>query len=67
MFGELPAWGLYVRHAEGLSLTNARFKIKHADYRPAFVFDDVINLNLDKIKIQGDRKEETIIHSKPQP
>ena len=67
MFGELPAWGLYVRHAEGLSLTNARFKIKHADYRPAFVFDDVIKLNLDKIKIQGDRKEETIIHSKPQP
>jgi hypothetical protein len=38
---ELPAWGLYVRHASNLTLENVTLKAKEKDYRPAIVFDDV--------------------------
>lgn len=41
MFGELPAWGLYVRHAEGIHLKNITIKYVEKDFRPAMVFDDV--------------------------
>lgn len=46
MFGELPAWGFYVRHVEGLTLKNVYVKAEKPDYRPAFVFDDVKGLSL---------------------
>ena len=41
MFGELPAWALYVRHVKGLTLRNVRFSLRDTDFRPATVFDDV--------------------------
>ena len=61
MFGELPAWGFYVRHVNGLTMENIQLKIKHADYRPAMVFDDVQNLNLVDYSISGDAKSKLII------
>jgi hypothetical protein len=51
MFGELPAWGFYVRHAEGIEFRNYRVTLKQADYRPAMVFDDVHGLRLAKVRI----------------
>ncbi len=47
MFGELPSWGLYVRHVDGLSMKNVRLSAREQDYRPAYVFDDVRNLNIE--------------------
>jgi hypothetical protein len=47
MFGELPSWGLYVRHVDGLSMKNVRLSAREPDYRPAYVFDDVKNLNVE--------------------
>lgn len=41
MFGELPAWGLYARHANGLRLKNVTVKYVEKDFRPAIVLDDV--------------------------
>jgi len=41
MFGELPAWGLYLRHVQGISLKNIKLTCKNEDYRPPFVKDDV--------------------------
>lgn len=58
MFGELPAWGLYVRHTDGLTLKNIQLRIAKEDYRPAMVFDDVKNIHLDRIKIIGDNKQD---------
>jgi polygalacturonase len=40
-FKELPAWGLYVRHADGIQLKNVSFRAQDTDYRPAVVLDDV--------------------------
>ena len=51
MFGELPAWGFYVRHAEGIEFRNLRITLKQADYRPAMVFDDVRGVHLTKVNI----------------
>lgn len=52
MFGELPAWAFYVRHVNGLKLKNISVKAKNTDYRSAFVFDDVVGLEMGKIKIE---------------
>ena len=61
MFGELPAWGLYVRHVEGLELKNINLSIAEPDYRPALIFDDVRDLKIQGLKIAGDRKVNKII------
>ncbi|MEP3388345.1 MAG: glycosyl hydrolase family 28 protein [Reichenbachiella sp.] len=47
MFGELPSWGFYVRHVNGLKLKNVRLSVRDVDFRPAYVFDDVKNLTLE--------------------
>ncbi|MEL7587988.1 MAG: glycosyl hydrolase family 28 protein [Prolixibacteraceae bacterium] len=40
-FKELPAWGFYIRHAEGISFENVKLTALKKDYRPAIVIDDV--------------------------
>lgn len=51
MWGELPAWGLYMRHAEGITMKNVSIRYKEDDFRPAFVFDDVKRIDLQDVKI----------------
>jgi hypothetical protein len=52
MFGELPAWGLYVRHVSGLMLRNVRLRVKK-DFRPAIIFDDVKGLKMQDVHVSG--------------
>lgn len=40
---ELPAWGFYIRHAEGVTFKNVVLTASEKDYRPAIVLDDVQN------------------------
>ena len=51
MFGELPAWGFYVRHAEGITFENVALSAKAPDFRSAFVFDDAENILLKTMRI----------------
>ena len=51
MFGELPAWGLYVRHASGIRLLHCAFRHPQAGFRPSLVFDDVKGLEIGDLKI----------------
>ena len=51
MFGEMPAWGLYVRHVEGLQMKNVRLTTKAEDFRTALIFDDVKGLKMDGIVV----------------
>ena len=47
MFGEsLPSYGLYVRHVDGLSVSDLRMSLESGDERPAFVCDDVSGLDI---------------------
>jgi polygalacturonase len=61
MFGELPAWAFYVRHTEGVVFKNFKVNVKENDYRPAFVFDDVRGIFLNKINITNDRKKPSYV------
>lgn len=47
MFGPLPAYGLYVRHVEGLTMRNVQIRWEEQDAQPSAVFDDVQDLELD--------------------
>ncbi len=40
-FKELPAWGFYVRHANGIEFENVTLTARKKEYRPAIVVDDV--------------------------
>jgi polygalacturonase len=51
MFGELPCWGLYVRHATGISLKNVKLEYRKPDFRPAVIFDDVQQLQVQALQI----------------
>lgn len=46
MFKELPAWGLYLRHADNIHLKNVHMLVANHDYRPCIVADDVKGLTL---------------------
>jgi parallel beta-helix repeat protein len=61
MFGELPAWGLYVRHAKGLTLKNVQMKFIKDDFRAAFIFDDVNELNLSNVSIPSYKEFPVIV------
>jgi hypothetical protein len=41
MFGELPAYGFFLRHVSGVELNNVEVSYLTEDLRPAFVLDDV--------------------------
>lgn len=41
MFGELPAWGIFMRHVEGISMSKMHLLLMKEDYRPTYVRDDV--------------------------
>ena len=51
MFGELPAWGLYIRHATGIALKNVTLRYKKADFRVPIIADDVNGLHIERLHI----------------
>jgi polygalacturonase len=52
MFGATPAYGFYVRHIKGLSMSNIQLKTENADARPAITMEDVEGADLFRIKAQ---------------
>jgi polygalacturonase len=50
MFGTLPAFGLYVRHARGVTVRDVVFATMSADARPPMVLHDVAGLTLDHVE-----------------
>lgn len=61
MFGELPSWGFYVRHVNGLELNNVRLNVRKEDFRPAYVFDDVQKLKIKDGNITSPTKTDQLI------
>jgi hypothetical protein len=51
MFGELPAWGFYLRHAEGVVFRNVTLRYRADDFRPAVVMDDVRDSRMSGLRI----------------
>lgn len=41
----MPASGLYIRHANNITLSNVNFHFREPDYRPLIIKDDCTNIN----------------------
>lgn len=50
MFGVIPAYGFYVRHARGVVFDNIDVSFDKTDERPAFVLDDVKDVSFYRTK-----------------
>jgi polygalacturonase len=53
MFGVLPAYGFYIRHARNVKMNNIHVTIEQPDGRPAFFLDDVHDSAFDNISASG--------------
>lgn len=61
MLGPMPAYGLYARHARGITLSNVRFQVGQPDLRPALIFDHVEDAAIDGFSVQGNRAAESVL------
>ncbi len=52
MFGMLPAYGFFIRHAQGIELNNVEVGFLKEDRRPAFVLDSVKAADFQHVKAQ---------------
>ena len=52
MFGVTPAYGFYVRHAKGITFDNVKVTYEKPEERPAFVLDNVKDIDLFRIDAQ---------------
>ena len=52
MFGEIPAYGFFIRHVKGIELNNVEVSYLKEDLRPAFVVVDVSNADFFHVKAQ---------------
>ena len=49
MFGELPAYGFFIRHAKGISLSNVEVSYLSDEFRSPFVLDDVNGVSFNHV------------------
>jgi len=53
MFGTLPAYGMYVRHARRVSMDHIDLSLMRAETRPPFIFYDVAGAQMERVKVQA--------------
>ena len=63
MFKELPAWGFYIRHAEGITFENVTLTCDKEDYRTAIVLDDVNGATFKSLQVKEPGKEKEPVYS----
>ena len=56
-----PAYGLYARRVKGLTLHNVRFTVATPDLRPAIVLDDVQDVAVHALSVQGNPAAESVL------
>jgi len=52
MFGILPAYGFYIRHAKNIQMSDIEIHYLKEDQRPAFVLDDVKSFDILNLRAQ---------------
>ncbi|WP_422350984.1 rhamnogalacturonidase [Flagellimonas sp.] len=52
MFGRLPAYGFYIRHAIGLEVSHVKIDYNEPEARPVFVLDDVQQANFYNLNME---------------
>ena len=61
MFGDLPAYGFYIRHVQNISFIGGDLNTKNPDLRPAFYLDDVVNGELANLNLESSGSSEASI------
>jgi len=61
MFGLVPAYGFFIRHAKGIELSNVEVGFLQEDRRPAFVLDQVNGASFENVKAQKAPNISTIV------
>lgn len=64
MFGQLPAYGFYIRHAKGVTLSNITLAYKETDTRPGMAVIDTDGFSFSGLNIQSDKKAEKMVCEK---
>ena len=66
LFGPLPAWGIYVRHAARVQLSDITLSLLAADARPAIELDDVAAPDVSGLRLpQGNTDSDWVLKSVP--
>jgi polygalacturonase len=61
MFGVAPAYGLFVRHAKDIKISDVEINFIEPDYRPGFIFDDVDGVDMRNVTVQRTENLHAII------
>ncbi len=61
MFGVLPSYGFFIRHAQNIRFSGIELKTKNVDLRPAFLLSDVRDVDLDALKLTGSANNSCLI------
>ena len=64
MFGMVPAYGFFIRHASGIELNDVDVGYLKEDRRPAFVLDSVDGIELENCKAQKANGVPTLVMMK---
>jgi polygalacturonase len=60
MFGELPAYGFFIRHVKGLHMRDVEVSYLSPDLRPAFWLNDVTDVEFIHVKAVPDQRIERL-------
>lgn len=61
MFGDLPAYGFFCRHVDGLVMENIELSCESPDYRPAICLYDVRDSRFADLKADSEAETESLI------
>ena len=61
MFGELPAYGFFIRHIKGFQMRDVEVSYLSPDQRPAFVLNDVNGVDFIHVKAQRESDVPTFV------
>ncbi|HSC38705.1 MAG TPA: glycosyl hydrolase family 28 protein [Chitinophagaceae bacterium] len=64
MFGPLPSYGFYIRHAKGVTLSNITLTYKGTDTRPGMAVVDAERFSFSGLHIQSEGKTEKTVYEK---
>ena len=51
-FGQIPAYGFYIRHARNITMHHIILEFENPDWRPAFILEDVKGADFNDITVQ---------------
>jgi Glycosyl hydrolases family 28 len=59
--GPMPAYGFYARNVRGITLDNIRFEVSTPDLRPAVILDNVEDVAISGLAVQGNSSTESML------